>query len=120
MEGGEILARYLFQSNQYTASRVVKQSAFIPFPRSETSVFRKSRMSEQEYSDSKNHISRIKGKELKAVALLNVDGIAQDLGVTIVPEESEYRWHANIVGWPAEKHEQKLIAQRLAAIARLE
>jgi len=104
----------------YNASGVVKQSAFLPYPRTETSVFRKSRMSKKDYVGSKAYVSGIKGKSMKAVALIDVQCIAPSLGVSIEPEESDYPWHANIVGWPAKKHEQKSIAQQLAKISTIE
>ncbi len=120
MEEGELLARYLFQSNQFNSSGRVKPAAFLPYPRLETSVFRKSRMAYSEYEASQQHVSAIKGKDIKAIAVINNDLIPSDLGLGVVPEESDFDWHANIVGWPSEKHEQKLIAQKLSALSMID
>lgn len=116
----ETLSRYLFQKNQYNSQGRVKQAAFLPASNKETSVFRKSRMSSSEYDYSKQHVSSIKKKPLKAVALTELTSIPPELTVSPEEKKASIRWHANIESWPDSKDEQKLLAQQIAQKSRIE
>ena len=58
-------------------------------------------------------------KNIKVVALVKVNDVLQN-DLQVNPEETDYRWHANIEGWPDSKEERKAIAQELARIAIFE
>jgi hypothetical protein len=109
----------LFQKNQFTSTSI-KQAAYLPFPHLETSVFRKTKMTPEDYDSIKGTVAHQRNKEIKATALLNIDAIPSKLAISIEPEESQHKLHANITGWPAEKHAQKQIAQQLAIISTKE
>ena len=116
----EVLSRFLFQSSHFSSNRV-KQAAFLPAKNLETSVFRKTKLVEFSlYDKTKDLISLERGKKIKAIALIQADKIGDAIGLTIEVEESQHKWHANIVGWPQEKHEQKQLAQILAKNSSLE
>lgn len=108
----EELARFLTQSGHYN-SRRIKQSAFLPAKNLETSVFRKTRLG-VEYNNTKKKIEASRGTKIKAVAIIKACAVDSCKGLSVVPEESKHKWHANIIGWPAKKHEQKQLALLLA------
>lgn len=53
-------------------------------------------------------------KPIAGIARILQDYLTE-LGLKAIPEESEYKWHADVIGWP-EKHTGKasLIAIKLA------
>lgn len=116
----EILSRFIFQRNHFS-SNGVKQAAFLPAKNLETSVFRKTKLVEQSlYDSTKLLIASERSLEVKAVALIRAEDIELADGLTTEIEESKHKWHANIVGWPSEKHEQKQLAQILAKNSSIE
>jgi len=117
---GEELSRFVFSSKHIKKTeRVVKAAAFLPNSDRKTSVFRKSRMLPEEYENKKIVIAEKRDLTIKAVALINAS-IILNANLQIEPEESEHKWHADIIGWPLDKDEQKSIAQVLAHSARIE
>jgi hypothetical protein len=117
----EFLARYITSKSWY--SRVknrVKPRAFMPPIDRKLSVFRTDNLSEPEIwkIGLKNVIEKI-------VRPTNLHGRADIQALSIIesnlqiePDNTPPR-HANIVGWPELKEEQKSIAQELAAKASL-
>lgn len=77
-------------------------------------------MSTEEYKKSKINVAKDKSQALKATALIEFNQVHQNHGLSVEPEESQYIWHANILGWPAEKEAQKAVALELANLAHLE
>ncbi|MDO9319336.1 MAG: hypothetical protein Q7V56_14190 [Gammaproteobacteria bacterium] len=93
-----------------------------------TSVFRKSRMDSSEYQSIKEKVLTQRRKinsgcSIKVTAIVSLESIRQT-GLQLNPEESEYRWHADIEGWPSHDDESKSktkeLAQLLAQAAALE
>lgn len=120
----EVVARFLFSKSGQFNTTIVKPGAFLPkfqesSDRFETSVFRKTRLGSQ-YPKTKTIISKERDKSIKAVALLKVLDSHEADNITIEPEESKHKWHANIIGWPSEKNERMQLAQILAAQSSLE
>lgn len=116
----EELARFIFSGKQLNNNGSVKAAAFLPSNSSlKTSVFRKSRMSLVEYNDKKIAVARAREKPIKAVALISVSSVF-DAKLQVEPEETEHKWHADIINWPENKDERKSIAQALAKAACLE
>jgi hypothetical protein len=114
----EILSRFVLKKDWYRSpDNSVKYAAFLPNPKNgETSVFRISGISDKEVWDIDN---REVAKDPKRPILGRADISASNAvakGLEILPSEPPER-HANIVGWPGEKSEQKLIALELAAEA---
>ena len=127
IDGEEELARFLFSRDELNASGAVKQAAYMPRKGAgnlEVSVFRKTKLGRW-YPAKKREIVSARGKSLKGVALIKrpqIEGIK--IGVLdhlrVEPEESEHRWHANILGWPSARHHQRDYAVALAEASRLE
>lgn len=122
VRGEEVLARFIFDRKHLrkSPSATVKYNAFLPNPENnQTSVFRKVRMTDQEYKDTKLKVEGERGRKIKGTALVDVATVTES-GVAVRPEESQYRWHADIEGWPLKKDEAMAIAQRIAAKAEIE
>ncbi len=116
----EVVSRFIFNSSQLNkAKTVIKASAFLPPENLKTSVFRKNRMSPDEYRETKIVISEKRDKDIKVTALIGVSSV-KNSGVMVEPEESEHKWHADIIGWPDDKDKRKSIAQALVKDACLE
>lgn len=116
--GDEKLARFVMYSKWIRASDgTVRPDAFVPHPYPDLSVTRHGGLTVAD-------IWRI-GQELadgRAVSLYGrADVVAnavhrQSLSIQAAPVRGNAN-HANIVGWPPEKPQQKIIAQHLAAAA---
>lgn len=76
------------------------------------STFRTQSMSDGEVQEVLAYFQE-HGKPAVAAAELPVAAV-QRLGLLVVPEESLFRWHTNIEGWPSEREEQQLLMLRLA------
>jgi hypothetical protein len=117
----EILARFIFSSSQFSLLNGVKQAAFLPASDGEASVFRKTKLVQiSMYESTKEKISCERGKEIKGVALICAEKVKLAPGLSVEAEESKHKWHANIIGWPLGKNEQKQLALILAQNATLE
>lgn len=115
----EYLARYLFHKNQFSAiNRRVKYVAFMPAPNGETSVFRISNLSDNEiWKIGDTDVAQKRGLFLLGRADISAFHVF-DKSLKVVPDNNPPQ-HANIIGWPKEKSEQKLIAMELAESAQL-
>lgn len=65
------------------------------------------------------YVAPKRGLPILARADLNVEDINPASQVSINPEPTPHPRHADIVGWPSEKSEQKLIASELALASKL-
>lgn len=90
-----------------------------PTARLETSIYRVAGASTEHmwaicaaYVDKPNRIAKARGICTASVVL--------DAGLTVDADGHPHLWHANIVGWPTKKHEQKNYAQKIAAAMSLE
>ena len=119
--GRETIARYITSKRWYSRKKnIVKPQAFMPPPIHRLSVFRIDNLSETE-------IWKIGFNKVisKMNPPRNLHGRADILALNILennlqiePDNIPPR-HADIVGWPELKEEQKSIAQELAAKASL-
>lgn len=102
-------ARFATQSSHYRKSDLeVRQSLFLPPKNLELSVFRSDGLTQDDIKNLGNkHIPNIKGftevlkNDIEAIEPLKIQ-------IDNVPPR-----HANIIGWPAQKSEQKLLALKL-------
>jgi hypothetical protein len=110
----EPITRFLTSRKNHFSSKnnVVKPGAFLPYPRTETSVFRTIDLPEERiWNLWKNYVDRGQ-KPLCGRADLQTRTVI-DVKLRLVPDDVPPR-HANIVGWPPEKDEQKAFAIALA------
>ncbi|MGM7318917.1 hypothetical protein [Idiomarina sp. ST10R2A5] len=123
IEETEIVTRYITSSGNMKASGV-KHQAFFPRPDPNygmsTSVFRCEKMTEEEVSENHSGFELKAGHKIKGLAKIKVDDICaiatEDKSyLDVVPEESDWKWHADIVGWPQnDKSQSKLLCMELA------
>ena len=121
LENSEIITRFIFDKSAFS-SNGIKAAAFMPNPNTSpvsSSVFRKSKMSPTEYKYTLSSVERDRKKDVKAIANITIQDVF-DSKLDLFPEETDYKWHADIIGWPSVKSEQKLCAQMLANKAKRE
>ena len=119
IQSSEILSRYIFDKNWYRGlDQSIKYTAFMP--RSDNlrvSVFRTSGLSEPCVWNIGESAGQVSNRTLHGRG----DVIAAEVrkqNLDIDPDNCPPR-HANIVGWPQEKHKRQEIAQILASSATL-
>lgn len=122
IEDDETLSRYLQKKKFRPSDNTVKPNAFMP-PKGDNrrvSVYRTDYMQSNEITAA---IDRL--REVEAVAELRPESIrslnANGYKLDVEPEESDYKWHANIIGFPPpeERKQVKMLAQKLARAASL-
>ena len=115
----ESLARYLTHGNRYSpVKNSVKPIAFLPPPNLRLSVFRVDGLTlEEAWETGQANVMPSPGQYLHGFADIKASAVYQT-NLDVEPDNHPPR-HADIVGWPQEKSERKLIAQELAARATL-
>ncbi len=108
------LARYIVQSNHFASTtKRVKHYAFMPPRDLRLSVFLVGGLlAEDIWSMGYGYVAQPQEKTLYAWAELPTSAPAQ-VGLTLDPDDDP-PGHANITGWPNEKHTQMSHAQELA------
>lgn len=115
----ERLSRYILQSNHIRKSdNTVKQDAFIPHPHEDLSVTRHLDLDQKAIWSIGEEVARQTGKNLYGRAEnLAAAYLDQKLMVISAPITGNPN-HANVIGWPADKSMQKMIAIEIAAKSR--
>jgi len=114
----EVLSRFIMQTNWYRLSdNRVRYAAFMPNPKNgETSVYRISGISGREvWEIGDRKVGPKRDKPILGRADIGASFVITR-GLNVVPSEPPIR-HANIIGWPEQKSEQRLVAIELAAEA---
>jgi len=112
----EELARFIFYRNRVRQDGTVKPDALIPHPYPDTSVTRHLDATDVEVWRVGQEIGSQSSKTLQGRADLKAnDCQSNGLGVSADPIPQNPN-HAIIVGWPPEKHDQKLIAMKIACV----
>lgn len=107
------LARFIRHSNQFSKkSKIIKSSAFLPYPHLELSVFGITGLSEEEIWDIGNNVLP-SNKGRGDILTIIVEKIGLNIDKNNIPPR-----HTNIIGWPDEKSKQKLYAEKLALAAK--
>lgn len=120
IEASEQIARYIFSSKQYSINNGrVKYGAYLPAPNGEVSVYRISGLSEEEiWKIGREYVAKPRGKTLYARGDTTAAVITRTR-LDIVAETTPHPLHANIINWPSEKGEQKMLALEIANEAKL-
>jgi hypothetical protein len=115
---GETLARYIFSGEHVRKDLTVKPAAFIPYPHPDLSLTRHLGLSEQLIWGHGEAVGAIRGKLLLGRADVEVSPL-RTLGLKpeSAPTDTNLH-HVNVVGWPSDKPEQKIIAMEIAAVAK--
>ncbi len=76
-------------------------------------------MTSDDYESVKIGVAQTRGRKLKSTCLASVSQVVER-DVKLAPEETDYKWHADIHGWPESKDDRKAIAQEIALKAKLD
>ena len=116
----EQIARYILSKRYFSVSnRTVKYGAYLPAPNGETSVYRISNIVEKEIWDiGRKYVAGPSKRTLRARGDTTAVAISKTV-LEISPETTPHPLHANIVNWPSEKDEQKMLAVEIANEATL-
>ena len=120
IEAKEYLTRYITDKAYYRSNdKTVRHNAFMPPASRELSVFRISNLSRNIVWDlGKEYVANPRNKPLLGRADIFASNVFNK-GLDIRPENQPNTLHANIVDWPEEREEQRMIAIELAFDARL-
>jgi len=116
----ERISRSLLSKREYAANNNrVKHNAFLPPPNLEHSVYRTSSLDDSAiWKLGRSYVAEPRGKTLKGRGDLRASVIL-DTGLTLNSDPAPHPLHANIIGWPTDKHEQLQLAVELAEAASL-
>lgn len=120
IEGSENISRYILTKRQYSQlNKCVKYGAYLPAQNGEASVFRTDNLNDIDiWSIGKDYVAIPRKKKLYARG----DSIAINIfntGLMLKQDTVPHPLHANIIEWPAEKDEQKMLAIEIANNATL-
>src|SRR5438046_1693154 len=108
----ELLARFIFQRSHYRQDGSVKQDAFMPPANLELSVTRHLLATESEIWTVGRQIGVKRKITLHGRADASTSALLPRLSVVAAPINGNPN-HANVLGWPADKPAQKIIAQEI-------
>jgi hypothetical protein len=116
----EQIARYILTKKHISVTKgIVKPAAYMPAPNGETSVYRISNIAENDIWDiGRKYVAGPSKRTLRARGDTTAEVITKT-GLEISPETTPHPLHANIVNWPSEKDEQKMLAVEIANEATL-
>ena len=111
----EQIARYILSKRYFsTTNRTVKYGAYLPAPDGETSVYRISEPSEEEiWEIGQEYVAKPSSRTLYARGDTPANVILKT-GLTLIPETTPHPLHVNIVRWPSDKDEKKMLALEIA------
>lgn len=116
----EQIARYILSKRHISVTKgIVRSAAYMPAPNGETSVYRITDITEKGVWDiGRKYVAGPSGRTLYARGDTPAVAITKT-GLEIAPETTPHPLHANIVSWPSEKDEQKMLAVEIANKATL-
>ena len=121
LPGHELLARFVMFSRWIKSDGTPKPDAFLPPRDLNLSVTRHSGLSREQLWDRGRTVAAGREKPLLGRADLSAasarDSGAPHLDVVAAPLP-ENAQHAHIIGWPHDKSRQKMLALKLAEVAR--
>ena len=117
IDPGEWLARFIHYQRYIRQDRTIRPDAFIPHPYPDLSVTRHLQLSPTEIWEIGRDVAQQTSKRLHGRADVQASAF-QRHELSVVPAAlPENPNHANVIGWPAEKSAQKIIAQQIADAA---
>ena len=118
IEDDELLARFIVNSNEFHADDTVAPRLFMPYARVVLSVNRHRDATLEETWAIARQVAATRQKALYGRSDIKAAACKIDsLSVAATPIIPENPNHADIVGYPSQKDDQKSLAQKLAATA---
>ena len=116
----EPITRFITGKDYYRPSNgTVKHNAFMPNRKGETSVYRTKDLADDEiFEIGRIFFAEKIGKSLEGRADISAFEVFEK-ELAIVAQPTPHPRHANIVDWPPDKSQSRLIAVELAAKAKL-
>lgn len=116
----ESVTRYIFSKRHFSKKNdIVKYGAYLPAEDGKASIFRTTDLDEQDiWEIGWEFVAKPTGRTLRARGDTSA-AIIMDTVLDIVPDTTPHPRHANIVNWPPDKAEQKLLAVQIANQAKL-
>jgi len=113
------LTRYILSKSHFSAEKGrVKPPAFMPWPSFKLSVFQIRDLAENRiWEMGESSVAKPTNRTLYGRGDITLSAVHKN-GLRVDPDNNPTR-HADIVGWPEEKSEQKLLAMELAEDASL-
>ncbi len=120
IDQSENISRFILSKNHFAASKKrIKYNAFLPYPHVELSVFRISGLPDNQiWEIGQKIVAQPQSKTVKGRADFLAAHVTEN-ELSIIPATNPHKLHANIIGWPENKSEQKLIALKLKDKAEL-
>lgn len=113
----EWLARFIYHQRHIRQDRTVRPDAFIPHPYPDLSVTRHLQLSQGQIWEVGRAIAQKIGYPVQGRADVSASVFQRQALQVVEAPLRENPNHANVVGWPAEKPAQKIIAQQIAEAA---
>lgn len=115
VQSDDLLARFILHKRYFREDNTIRPDAFIPHPYQDLSVTRHINLNENQLYNIGIKIAAPQNKTLHGRADI-LSSTVLNLNLSIKPDPvRDNPNHTNISGWPAEKSEQKSIAQQIAA-----
>ena len=116
----EPTARFITQKSHFRpGDKTVRHNAYMPNRNGETSIYRTTGLTDPEiYEIGQEYVGDILGRSIKGHAEIVVSEIIKRK-LAVKADPLPHPRHANIVNWPMDKAEQKIIAIELAGNALL-
>lgn len=114
IDGGEWLSRFILYKSHIRQDRTLRPDPFISHPHADLSVTRHSGIDEKTLWLLGESVARQTGKPLHGRAETQGKSYqGKKLSVVLAPVVGNPN-HANVVGWPADKAAQKMLALKIA------
>ncbi len=115
VDASERISRFvLSKSHVSVQNQRVKYAAFLPPPSRKLSAYRTTTVEEQGiWEIGRTYVAAPQQKAIRGRGDLSAN-IIRATELDVVPERQPHKLHADVVGWPTEKDEQKMIAVELA------
>jgi hypothetical protein len=116
----ERITRFILSRTHFSKQNArAKVAAFLPPPNLQMSVYRTETVDEAAiWEIGGKYVAKPQDRTIRARGDL-LAGVILQVGLKVVPDTKPHKLHANIVGWPNAKDEQRMIAVELANAATL-
>jgi hypothetical protein len=114
VDDNETIARFIFSSGHFAKeTKRIKYGAYLPAKNGEASVYRVTNLHWDDIWKIGKKYVETDQRKIRACAETTANEITRH-SLNILPETKRHYRHANIIAWPQEKHEIKMLAIEIA------